>query len=144
MRTRTALAAAVVVLAMAGCGGDDSGGASGASYCERATAAEDANDLANTVDQNDPAAVEAAVTEAVEAIRDAAEAAPEEIKADVELTLEGFEKLIALFDEAGWDIETATSDPRFAEVATDPTYQEASERVEAYNDQECGIPADPD
>jgi hypothetical protein len=142
MRTKVGVVIAALALGLAACGGDDDDSASGADYCELATQAEAASDALDQLDGSDAAANEAAFAKIVDSIAAAADAAPGEIRSDVETTLEGFRELVKVFEANDWDLTAATEDPKFTEVADTQKYQDAGNAVEAFNEQECGIPSD--
>jgi hypothetical protein len=76
--------------------------------------------------------------------------APAEIKADVNTLASGLQKIEAVYAKYGYDITkleaAAKSDPQSFQSLTstldDPSYQAASDRVDAYFSKVCGISSD--
>lgn len=96
-----------------------------------------ASSVMDAVDPTDAEAVEAAVTEMLAEAEAAAPAAPPEIAADVEEALASFREIDAAL--AAVDYELLRAD--LSGVADD---QGASERVDAYNVEICGLEPDVD
>jgi hypothetical protein len=81
------------------------------------------------------------------ALDDLADRAPSEIEADVRVMGEVIDKLDEFYAQFDYDPtklqEAATKDPQklaqFTELLSDPKFEEASTRLSAYSEQECGI-----
>jgi hypothetical protein len=122
--------------------GDDSGGdgdSNNSEWCQLARGVESESDLLDDVDFTDPEAIEDAFQQVIDSLEDAADSAPEEIEADVELTLDGFNELFDALQAVDFDF--LEIDQSFAE---NPEVEAASDRIEAYNERECGIERDSD
>ena len=72
----------------------------------------------------------------IDLVEDAAESAPEEVKADIELTVERSKVIFGALSDADFNILDVDQ-----AVFEDPEAEAASERIEAYNEQ-CGIADD--
>jgi hypothetical protein len=122
--------------------GDDSGGdgdSSNSEWCQLARGVESESDLLDDVDFTDPEAIEDAFQQVIGSLEDAADSAPEEIEADVELTLDGFKELFDALQAVDFDfLEIDVS------LAENPEVEAASDRIEEYNERECGIERDSD
>jgi len=113
-----AISALAFTLAIGGaaCGGDDDGGGSAASFCEQARVLSES--------EADPTDVEA-----IEQLRDATDAAPAEIRDDLEQLVDALEQF--------------NDDPEAAEeIFADTELIEASENITQYLEDECGIDTD--
>ncbi len=122
----TAVLATIVLLASA-CGGssdNDAGGQDGADFCEKIVALEAATSGIEGDNIDD---------ESLDELRSIRDSAPDEVRDDMTVLIDLFEKL-ADFDE---------SDPASAEEAFgllfDPAVIEAGENLEAYGVNECGL-----
>jgi hypothetical protein len=149
----------VVSLAIAGgaCGGDDDGGAaddasatsdasdtggdsdSGGAWCELARDIDSDDTLFDSMDINDPDSVENAYQEFVNVFEDAADNAPDEIKADMEIVLERIKTAFEALKDADFNIVEVDQ-----AVFEDPEADAASDRIDAYNEEVCGIESDAD
>jgi hypothetical protein len=139
MARRLALILTLPLLAVAACGGDDDGGsASGGDWCDLAREVESTFDEGDAVDFTDPAAVEEQFRNSVEVLDNAVGSAPDEIREDVQTTVDAFEELVGLLEDVDFDF-LAIDTERFEEIGT--RAEEASARIEEYNETECGIPA---
>jgi hypothetical protein len=126
------------------CGG---GGGSAAGFCDEVEALDNFDPLANVdLTADDPGA---AMTEAFASMDDAlgnlADAAPSEIKADVETIQSGISTLVTALEDADGDFFTLASDPAFAEqmeALDSPDFNAAAQRIEEYTSTECGIELD--
>ena len=94
------------------------------------------DDLLEGVDFTDPEALEGAYQSMIDLVEDAAESAPEEVKADIELTVERSKVIFGALSDADFNILDVDQ-----AVFEDPEAEAASERIEAYNEQ-CGIADD--
>jgi hypothetical protein len=140
MARRLALILTLPLLAVAACGGDDDGGgdASGGDWCDLAREVESTFDEGDAVDFTDPAAVEEQFRNSVEVLDDAVGSAPDEIREDVQTTVDAFKELVGLLEDVDFDF-LAIDAEQFEEIGT--RAEEASARIEEYNEAECGIPA---
>jgi len=132
---KPAAAAAAFALLVAGCG-DDSGPDLEA-YCDLA---EQQNTLVDEFDEfTDPEALEGFVAELNQLLDDALEVAPDEVVDDLEI-VDGDQGTIAeILEENDWDIAAS-----FEEVEAIGQDDEASDRVDEFSAEECGIEIDDD
>lgn len=150
---------ATAVLALAACGNDDNGGggtASGSSeaFCGLADEVQSLDDLGEGVDPTDFGALESQLDEFNSVLDDAVEAAPGEIRDDVELVAstvnEMFEAMRGPLQELTENPEAAAQNPeifqQLQEAAPSPEEEEeleaASQRIEEFVEEECGIDTD--
>ena len=106
----------------------------GGPFCERILTF---NDRSSRVDPSmvEPQQLRQAFEEAAQAIEDAEQAAPPEIKADVAVLAGQFHDLVIILDQAGFDF-TRFPPASFQRLQT-PEVQSASQRVNAYVGQNC-------
>ncbi len=114
-------------------------GDAGSDWCVAAQEVEDASAAIDAVDFTDPAAVEEAFTEALRLMEMAIEFAPPELQGDLDVTLEGFKQLQDALIAVDYDFLNA--DLSVLEDR-DAIMQAASDNIEVYNEQVCGITAD--
>jgi hypothetical protein len=168
--------AALVALVLAGCGGDNSSSSSAASSATTAAAsasgsnastttpsftgngsaafcafAKDlqSSDIGNSLN-GDSTNVKDDLAKVRDAMNQAKDKAPDEIKADVATVAEAFQKYDDLLAKYGYDpqklTDAAQKDPQVLAQATavlsDPKYEAASDRVSAYAEQVCGLKDD--
>ncbi len=113
-------------------------------WCTAAQLIEDRFDNIELLGFTDPEALEAAYTDAYTIINQARAIAPPVIAADVDITIDGVEVLIAALDAADWnflDVDLGVLD------ALDVPLETASYNIEKYNFDVCGIgeePSEPD
>ncbi len=113
------VAAAGVLLAGTGlvaCGGGDS--------------AEDFCAVGDELNSLDPTSGELDADELQQALDDAVDAAPDEIKDDVEL-------LRSTFEDVDFSDPEALSDPDMLEKLSDPKLADATEHLQTYTDENC-------
>lgn len=137
----------VPALLFAACGGDDDGGsseASGEDWCALAQRIEDSDSAFDGLVGTDPSAVEEAAVELQGLLDEAARVAPEEILAEVNTSADGVDALVNLLADVDYDITRVeeASIVRLDELSDE--MDAATERIEAYNETECGIVADRD
>jgi hypothetical protein len=109
-------------------------------WCTAAQLVEDRFDNIELLGFSDPEALEAAYTEAYAIISQARAITPPAIAADVDITIEGVEALIAALDGADWnflDIDLSVLD------ALDVPLETATYNIEKYNFDVCGIGEEP-
>jgi hypothetical protein len=114
-------------------------GDAGSDWCVAAQEVEDASSVLDSVDFTDPAAVEAAFTDALGLMESAMQFAPPELQDDLDVTLDGFNQLRDALIAVDYDFLNA--DLSMLEDS-DAIMQTASDNIEAYNEQVCGIVAD--
>lgn len=143
----------VPVLALgAGCGDDDDASAGG-DFCDRARLLDaQMSSLENEFEGDDIPSSEV-FDEAADALGDLADGAPSEIKGDLETLADGVREIAEIFGDIDLSDPEALSDPENAEQLQamgermeelDATVGDASDRVEAYLADECGIEIDDD
>ena len=118
--------------------GDD-GGSGGGEWCDAARNVEAETDLLDDVDFTDPESFEDAYQQVIDTLEDAADSAPDEIQDDVQLTLDAFTELFEALQEVEFDFLELDQ-----AILENPEAEAASERIEAYNERECGSPAESD
>jgi hypothetical protein len=137
---------ATLPLFLLACGSDDGDSASGgdaADFCTFAKAADSSGDAASdALDAGDPAGIEAAFTAALADAEKAAELAPPEIADVVDTVVDGQTRIVAVLERNDWDLTAALSDDEFQSLATDETFENASNDLDEFLETECGIPAD--
>ncbi|MGH9133917.1 MAG: hypothetical protein ACRDZZ_08285 [Ilumatobacteraceae bacterium] len=121
-----------------GDGGDD-GGSGGGEFCDLARGVEEGEDLLEGVDFSDPDAIEDAYRTMIDRINDASDSAPDEIRDDIELVIDRSEAVFEALEDADFNILDVDQS-----VLEDPEAEAASERIDAYLDNECGITTDSD
>lgn len=136
MNARVLLAAPLLALGLVACGDDDSGG-SAADFCTQARAI-DEGAFADFAEAETPEAVEAGVKAATEALDDIADAAPSEIKSQVEQLAEVYGDLADGLESHDWDIEAYFLSDDSAEVFERLASDDLVE-LESYLADECGI-----
>ncbi len=168
--------AALVALVLAGCGGDNSspsaqsptttaaGGTSGSNasttspsfsgsgssdFCNFAKDLQN-SDIGSSLDSDNSTNLKADLDKVRDALSQAKDKAPAEIKADVATVADEFQKYNDILAKYDYDpqklTDAAQKDPQVLQQATavlgDPKYQAASDRVSAYAEQVCGIKDD--
>ena len=120
--------------------GDDSGdeGDSNSSdWCDLSREMDSDTSLFDTMDINDPESVEDAYNQVIGAIEDAADETPDEIKDDVEIVLERIKTGFEALKDADFNLLEVDQ-----AAFEDPEADAASDRIDAYNERECGIESD--
>ena len=122
-------------------GGDsgDDGGSGGGEWCDVARDVEAQFDEFDDIDFTDPESIEDAFQQMIDGVEDAADSAPDEIEDDLRLTVDGFEELFEALQDV--DFEFLELDQS---VLENPELEAASDRIEAYNERECGIVSESD
>ena len=125
--------AAIVALALAGCGGDES---DITAFCDKVAEIRAADDPFAGLAGDDIEGAQAALEEAQSLFGEVADVAPEEIQADVE-------DAQAFFDDFVTAAQDANSPEDFLAIATDfqqqaQDFEETSTRLEEYTNENCG------
>lgn len=112
-------------------GGD--GGGDADAFC---AAFADIDRLLETIDDEDLGSVRQGARDAVAAVEDLAEQAPEELRDDLELLADGFERIADEADAAGSveEFESAAEG-----IFDDPQYEAAGQAVGAWADENCEV-----
>lgn len=157
IRFMALLAAAVLALAACdsgGNGGVSAGGGSSEAFCGLADEVQGLEDLGEGIDPTDFGALEGQLDEFNSVLADAVDAAPDEIRDDVELVAntvnEMFEAMRGPLQELSENPEAAAQNPEIfqelQEAAPTPEEEEeleaASQRIEEFVEEECGIDTD--
>ena len=119
--------------------GDDGVGNGDSEWCDMARAVEAEDDLLEGVDFNDPDALEDSYQQMIDLVEDAAGSAPEELEADIDLVVDRSKVIFDALKDADFNILDVDQS-----VFEDPEADAASERIDAYNEAECGIESDLD
>lgn len=128
-------------LALAACGGDD-GSASAGDWCTLAQRLEDNDTAFEGMLGDDPDVVKDSIDELRDLLDEAARTAPDEILADVNTSADGVDALAGLIEDADYDI-TQIDEAALAELdVLGDEMNAATDRIEQYNETECGIVAD--
>jgi hypothetical protein len=97
----------------------------------------DAFDPGSTTDK---ASIEKGIKENLALLTKATGVAPDEIKPEMQITLEATTKLAAIFERNGYDVTKIGADPEAAvTLQGDEKTRAASERLDAYGTQVCGV-----
>jgi hypothetical protein len=122
--------------------GDDgvgSGDSGDSEWCDMARTVEAEDDLLEGVDFSDPDALEDSYQQMIDLVEDAAGSAPEELEADIDLVVDRSKVIFEALKDADFNILDVDQS-----VFEDPEADAASERIDAYNEAECGIESDLD
>lgn len=127
-----------VVLVLAACGGDDGGGGSASieEWCAYGEDIREQGDIFASVNFTDPESLKTSIETLRSTLDSAVRAAPAEIRDDVEVSKQAFDRFYAALDDAGFDVFQV--DPAvFEEFGAEA--EVASERIEEYNERVCGL-----
>jgi hypothetical protein len=140
---------------VAGCGGDDDddtaasgGGGSSSSFCDRAKTVDERFAALEDSFSGDEVPSGDVFKQAADTISDLADGAPKEIKDDLETVADGVRQIADVFDDIDLSDPQALADPDNAQAlqemgdrmeAVGTKVEDASNRVEAYLKDECGI-----
>lgn len=123
--------------------GDGSG-----EYCEFARRMSDSTAFDDAFNSTDPVAAKAQFEELIALLDEATGKAPDEIKGDAVTVTEFFKNVAGAYDKYDYDVtKLATAvaggtEPELAALfggAGDPKFEEASNRLSAYDEQVCGL-----
>ena len=140
---------ALASLAVVGCGDDkkSSGGGraatavEGDAFCVQAAKVDGLMTNMDTLFGGDPAASEAALTSLIDEATKAEALAPTDIVEVMKVSVQGFRDLARGLDKFDWDINAAAADAKFVALLESPELEEASNTVETYLSEKCGIAA---
>lgn len=148
---RLAVLLTLPLLALVSCGGDDDDGGSAAGFCDRAdTFDEQFAQLEEQFDGSETPSAEI-FDQAADAIEDLADEAPSEIEGDMRTVSGGVREIAEIFGEIDLSDPEALSDPANAGTLAELSermetlgeeVEDASDRVETYLQDECGISID--
>lgn len=113
-------------------------GDSGSEWCDGIRSGEDSGigvDLFGAT----PEEIEAQFRQNVEAVERWESVAPPEIEDDVNLFADAFRTFVRLGEEADWDILAMAENPEFETAFDDPALDAASDRIDAYSRDVCGV-----
>ncbi len=139
------VAGPVLVMSVAACGSDDAGGESSgegasAAWCDVATDIDAQSNELFGLSGDSPDEMKASFEQLVATLGTAVDAAPDEIKAEVELTEQALSEMNDLLAAADYDASKV--DPEALEaLLVDSEATAAGDEIDAYNEAECGIVA---
>lgn len=119
---------------------EDSGSVTGGDlvrWCEITTDVNENNPFDELDDAADAGEVEAAFDELDSQIDEYVDASPDEVRDDVELTVNAFRSLRSVLEENDWDLTAVASDPEIAEQFNDPALEEAQTNIDEFEDANC-------
>lgn len=151
-RSTTMLIGALAATALfAACGDDDKkssdgGGTSDAAYCAQISEYRTTTDALDGVFDNPTAAsVEDAFTTMQGMIHDLDQNPPSAIADDVHTMTDAVDRIVAIFEQYNWDFVALSTAPEFTELQETlegEQFTAASDRLESYSIDVCGLPAD--
>ncbi len=126
------MAFALLASACAGDGSaEESGSTARSEYCEISADQREQQEVADTAT---PEELEASFLRSRSALDDAIAVAPDEIRADLELSAAGLDELIDALVESDWDFRTVSPAALFSDEL-----RAAADRLDAYDAEFCGI-----
>jgi hypothetical protein len=115
-------------------------GDNGSEWCDGVRAgAEEASPLEFNLLGLSPEQIEVRLTGNVALLEDWHAQAPPEIEDDVGILVDAFRTMVELAEEAEWDLVALGSDPAFAETFEDDDLERATDRIDAYSRDVCGV-----
>ncbi|MDO8390919.1 MAG: hypothetical protein Q7V57_10550 [Actinomycetota bacterium] len=148
-RSTTLLLGAFAATALLGACSDDkksSGGSSDAAYCAQIKDYKTTADSLDSVfDNPDSDGVKTAFTTMQAMIHDLDKNPPAKIASDVHAMTTAVDRIVAIFEQYDWDIIALSTAPEFAELSAEldgEAFTTASDNLEAYSVDVCGLPAD--
>lgn len=136
-----------VALVAAACGDSDEGGSTaGDQWCDVVDELTGIDPFSSFDGTTAPTADELAdaFDETAEVLARVRGQVPSEIRADIELTADTFDGVIELLEEADFDFASVDpSDERLGQLSSE-ALQAAGDRIEAYNNERCGLVSDAD
>ncbi|MDO8363805.1 MAG: hypothetical protein Q7V88_12970 [Actinomycetota bacterium] len=102
----------------------------------------DSLDSVFDADTPDPVAIEDAFRTMSDMTDELADAAPAEVKADAETVAEGFHQIIDVMASYDWDLVAIASSDEFFALTSDEEISAASDRLDQWSADTCGIPLD--
>ncbi|HQZ35867.1 MAG TPA: hypothetical protein PK020_15685 [Ilumatobacteraceae bacterium] len=148
-RSISLIAGAVLAATLfVGCGDDAKSGTSTAAYCGKIAAYKAKSDELDVVFTGTPDAdaVKTAFTTMQSMVHDLNKGAPAEIKTDVATMSGAIDNVVKIFSQYDWDFVKLASAPEFATLQSDLAGADmtaASDRLEKYSSETCGIAPDP-
>ncbi len=131
------------VLTAAGCGGDGGGGSNTAKFCDAAEEAKAAgDDLNSALDDGDAKQIKKVMKDALEQYEAAAKLAPKAIRDDIGVVRDAQEKMFAILEDNDFDVVEAFNDKAFEKLVGDKKIERASDRLDEFLSDECGIEPD--
>lgn len=139
----------VATTALSACGDGSKSGGSAASYCDRIKAYKSTADSFDSVfaGTEAPTAEDAkkAFTTMQAMVHDLQSGAPAEIKADVDTMAQTIDSVVSLFAKYDWDLTALGTSADMAALQAQlggTEMQAVSDRLDAYGETTCGIPAE--
>jgi len=139
---------ALASLALVACGDDDkssgSGGAraatavEGDAFCLQAAKVDNAMSGMDSFGE-DPAASEAALKSLIAEATKAEALAPTDIVDVLKKSVQNFRDIAAALEKFNWDFDAAIADPEVVTLLESPEFADASDAVESYLSDKCGI-----
>jgi hypothetical protein len=114
-------------------------GDSGSEWCDRMRLAAEGEGALDFDTLSTPAEFQEAFEAGLELFEEAADIAPREIDEDVDTLLEMFRVFVDVGTRAEWAPLAMFQDPELLAAADDPALEAASDRIDAYNRDVCGV-----
>jgi hypothetical protein len=132
-----------LALVVSACGGGGGGSSSGpnSDFCALATTVDE--ESGRLLEGADAGALERRLKDLIDTAKDAVSDAPSEIKDDLEVSVEGFERFRDVLADADYDLE-AVDDAAMSDLVADDELTAVNERVEQYLEEQCGLEEDSD
>ena len=131
------LPAALLVAALAGCGGDEAGSLE--DWCEVNELIYASGNLDAEIEAGEPAELREAFAEARALLDEAARVAPEDILADANTVAEAADRLDHVLEGVDYDMAAIEGDGLIDVASIAADREPALGRIEAYNARECGL-----
>ncbi len=138
------LIAAFIPLSLAACGGGDETpktAKEGDAFCKAAQEASDASDEVD-FESGDADALKKAIDDSLSSGKAAADKAPADIADTVKTVNDGQEELAKVFEDNNYDITAVIADEKFIALTEDEEITDASDELDQYLDDKCGIASD--
>lgn len=140
MRAALLSVCVVLVLATAACSSSGGGGELGLEWCTGMRQIEELETEFELDEDQSSEQTGAYFRQAGDLFRRAVASAPGDIKDDAQMVLTWFDRYTDEMENADWDFENLSEDTTIFQE--DPELDAASDRMDAYNESECGISAD--
>jgi hypothetical protein len=124
-----------MVVSMAACGGGS--GSSTSSFCKKAKELNSDKSLSSIGNSQDPKQIQADLDKATKAVDDLKSKAPSEIQADMNKVADGIHQFAAELKRVNGDFTKI--DPSKFEQLNSQDFQSASDRVDKFAQDKCGI-----
>ena len=131
------LPAALLVAALAGCGGDEAGSLD--DWCEVNERIYASGDLDAQIESGDPDQLRAAFADTRALLDEAARVAPDDVLADANAVADAADRLDHVLDGVDYDMAAIEADGLIDVASIAADREPALERIEAYNARQCGL-----